>query len=171
MPKCSLKNCKNITSKILKKDGISYFRFPRDPIKCAEWTTIVGQQRCEENFKPNSSSVVCSEHFLDKDMYVTSQGIKRIRKTAVPSILIAIPVKDKKKVESPDTSLDIESMLETPQNVGMKNELEKCRKKLRRKNNKIKNLRKKYTKLLKASILLRNAVKVPRKSICLNNTT
>ncbi|XP_038220998.1 uncharacterized protein LOC119838926 [Zerene cesonia] len=84
MPKCSFKDCRNVTSKTLKKDGISYFRFPRDPIQCGKWLTVVANQRGEPTYKINKSSVVCSEHFADKDMYETHTGIKRLHKSACP---------------------------------------------------------------------------------------
>ncbi|XP_047512004.1 THAP domain-containing protein 3-like [Pieris napi] len=86
MPKCAFNECRNVTSRLKKSDGISYFRFPRNPIQCAKWALIVGRQRNQQNFKPNRSSVVCSEHFRESDLYVTDKGIKRILKTAVPKI-------------------------------------------------------------------------------------
>ncbi|CAH4037208.1 unnamed protein product [Pieris brassicae] len=86
MPKCAFNECRNVTSRFKKSDGISYFRFPRNPIQCAKWALIVGRQRNQQNFKPNRSSVVCSEHFRESDLYVTDKGIKRILKTAVPKI-------------------------------------------------------------------------------------
>ncbi|CAH2101561.1 unnamed protein product [Euphydryas editha] len=91
MPQCCFKTCKNMTSRKQKKDGISYFRFPRDPIRCGEWTSIVSQQRREEFFKPNNASIVCSEHFFDEDMYVTEKGMKRLLKTAVPHVSVKTP--------------------------------------------------------------------------------
>ncbi|CAK1584905.1 unnamed protein product [Parnassius mnemosyne] len=86
MPQCSFKNCKNHTSRTLKKDGISYFRFPRNPVRCAEWISVIARQRSEEFFMPTQRSVVCSKHFLDSDEYVTTKGMKRLHKTAVPRI-------------------------------------------------------------------------------------
>ncbi|CAK1545166.1 unnamed protein product [Leptosia nina] len=85
MPKCSFSPCKNKTSRYKKADGVSYFRFPRNPTQCAKWASIVSHQR-NESYKPNRSSVVCSEHFASKDLYITDKGIKRILKTAIPQI-------------------------------------------------------------------------------------
>ncbi|XP_050354934.1 THAP domain-containing protein 1-like [Nymphalis io] len=189
MPKCALRNCKNITSRTLKKDGISYFRFPRDPIRCGEWTSIVSQQRREDYFKPNKSSVICSEHFLDKDMYVTPKGIKRLLKTAVPSVVdmtpqdlkIEIPddgtntevcskssmfdLENKQEFKTSTTSLSIGSVLDTPQKVIIKSELHKCCKRLISKEKVIDNLRKKNSRLVKKTISLKNALKVLKKDL------
>ncbi|XP_038207295.1 THAP domain-containing protein 1-like [Zerene cesonia] len=191
MPKCALKNCKNITSRTLKRDGISYFRFPRDPIRCAQWTTIISQQRREEYFKPNRSSVVCSEHFLNADMYDTTKGMKRLRKTAVPNIIQDMTTQDfeiieksdndsdtdvsctnamldqddEKKLESPTRSLSKGSILHTPRNIRIKSELDKCRKRLIIKEKVINNLKKKYTTLLKKTVSLKNQLNVLRKKL------
>ncbi|KAJ8714131.1 hypothetical protein PYW08_004682 [Mythimna loreyi] len=77
MPQCSFKNYKNHTSRTLKKDGITYFRFPRNPVQCAKWITIIARQRSEEFFKPTQGRVVCSKHFLETDKYVTKKGVTK----------------------------------------------------------------------------------------------
>lgn len=183
MPKCSLKNCKNITSRRLKKDGISYFRFPRDPIRCGEWTSMVSQQRREDFFKPNNSSVVCSEHFLEEDMYVSSKGIKRIRKTAVPRVADITPqdLKDienlddgrdtGKKCKSPTTCLSSGSVLDTPRKLRMKCKLPNCSKRFTIKDKLINNLRKRNSRLVKKIISLKNALKVLKKRLDRYNYT
>ncbi|XP_004921610.1 uncharacterized protein LOC101741134 [Bombyx mori] len=194
MPKCSMRNCKNTTSKTLKKDGISYFRFPRDPIRCGEWTSIVSQERRQDFFKPNSSNVVCSEHFLDKDMYVSAKGIKRLLKTAVPSVP-DISAQDLEFIEIPDDGGDTEvcrtcsmsdvenkevntslstslilhihttegSTTDTPRKVDITSELHKFRRRLISKDKLINNLRKKNSRLVKKTILLKNALKLLKK--------
>ncbi|CAG4958390.1 unnamed protein product [Colias eurytheme] len=122
MPKCSFKDCRNVTSKTLKKDGISYFRFPRDSIQCGKWLTVVSSQRGEPNYKINRSSVVCSEHFADKDMYETHTGIKRLHKSACPKKHVNEDEKPKKsfvervtvKSSSESESLETEAIPRCP---------------------------------------------------------
>ncbi|XP_052746334.1 uncharacterized protein LOC112051008 isoform X13 [Bicyclus anynana] len=106
MPKCSFKKCKNHSSQTLKKDGVSYFRFPRDPRRRKKWTSIMATERSEELFKPNHSSVICSKHFLERDVYVTTKGIKRLNNTALPQIekndqeYIYVSIEDKSSGET-----------------------------------------------------------------------
>ncbi|XP_050671801.1 uncharacterized protein LOC126970119 [Leptidea sinapis] len=180
MPKCSMRNCKNITSRTLKRDGISYLRFPCNPIQCGQWTSIVSKQRCEDFYKPNKSSVVCSEYFLDKDIYVTAKGRRRLLKTAVPTVVIKLPdggvnteestislfdAENNKKFISPTSSLSIGSILDTPRKVIIKHELQKCRKKLFNKEKVIDNLRKKNSRLVKKAISLKNALIIKKKDL------
>ncbi|CAF4831722.1 unnamed protein product [Pieris macdunnoughi] len=127
MPKCCVRNCKNITSRRLKKDGISYFRFPRNPIRRGEWTSIISQQRREDFFKPNNSSVVCTEHFLEEDVYVTSKGIKRLCKTAVPNIVDMTPQDLKiETFKNDENSVDNDGSLQSPSDEIFNNEEMEC---------------------------------------------
>ncbi|CAH0722159.1 unnamed protein product, partial [Brenthis ino] len=183
MPRCSFKNCKNHTSRTLKKDGVSYFRFPRDPVRCAEWISIIARQRREEFFKPNQASVVCSKHFLENDEYETPKGIKRLRKTAVPQIeaknhyIKDEPSFDKKtneqcclkaeiKIEpidpddlkSPTSSFSIGPIPDTPKEIVMKKKLLAWKNLIKLKNNKLSNFRKKIARLKKKCKNLKDAL-------------
>ncbi|XP_072929610.1 uncharacterized protein [Epargyreus clarus] len=84
MPNCVVKSCKNYTAKVNKNDGISYFRFPRDPLRCAKWVNIISQSQGEEYFNPKKSNVICSDHFVNSDMYITDKGLRRLKKTSIP---------------------------------------------------------------------------------------
>ncbi|CAH2244638.1 jg3867 [Pararge aegeria aegeria] len=48
--------------------------------------SVIALQRCEEFYKLTKGSVVCSNHFLESDDYVTTKGIRRLHKTAVTRI-------------------------------------------------------------------------------------
>lgn len=67
---------------------LSYFSFPRDETQRNKWRCIIARDREDEFYKPNASSVICSEHFSDDDMYVTKKGLNKIKKTALPTIQV-----------------------------------------------------------------------------------
>lgn len=53
------------------------------------WRKLVARERSEEFYKPNQSSVICSDHFLEGDVYCTPKGYKRLKKTAIPHIEVS----------------------------------------------------------------------------------
>ncbi|CAB3259927.1 unnamed protein product [Arctia plantaginis] len=63
MPQCALKNCVNNHRNTKVLQGISFFRFPSDPFRCAEWVSIVAKERGEEMYNPYKTSTICSIHF------------------------------------------------------------------------------------------------------------
>lgn len=65
------------------------FSFSVHEIMRENWRKLVARERSEEFFKPNKSSVICSEHFLESDLYCTTKGYKRLTKTAVPHIQVS----------------------------------------------------------------------------------
>ncbi|CAG4941374.1 unnamed protein product [Colias eurytheme] len=88
MTKCSVKICRNSSIIKHKKDGVSYFSFPRNPIRCSKWAAIIGRSRGEEFYKPRIGSVVCSDHFPESDMYTTTKGFRRLIRSAKPTLLL-----------------------------------------------------------------------------------
>ncbi|KAL0868855.1 hypothetical protein ABMA27_007204 [Loxostege sticticalis] len=78
MLKCVIKRCQNNTLTAQKKDGVIYHRFPIDEIIRENWRVLVARERFEEFYKPNKSSVICSNHFLESDIYYTTKGLRRI---------------------------------------------------------------------------------------------
>ncbi|CAH0406604.1 unnamed protein product [Chilo suppressalis] len=86
MTKCSVKSCANDSRSSLKKDGVSYFNFPRDPIRFAEWAAIIAKGRGDKNYKPSKRTVVCSDHFSHLDIYTTDKGYKRLIRCAKPTL-------------------------------------------------------------------------------------
>ncbi|CAH0399539.1 unnamed protein product [Chilo suppressalis] len=87
MPKCAVKSCKSNTLTTKKKDGVSYFRFPINETEREKWRTIIATERGEESFKPNNSSVVCSNHFLENDFYFTKCGRRKVKKNILPRVV------------------------------------------------------------------------------------
>ncbi|XP_073966563.1 uncharacterized protein isoform X1 [Choristoneura fumiferana] len=109
MPTCVFKKCKNHSRKRNKSDGISYFHFPQNEVHRERWRKIVAQERGEEFFKANDANVVCSDHFAESDKYITSKGLRRIKKSAIPHIEInqeQINKLGKRHISSSSTSLN-----------------------------------------------------------------
>ncbi|RVE41615.1 hypothetical protein evm_013735 [Chilo suppressalis] len=87
MPSCVLRKCKNYGSKINKNGGVSYHTFPRDDLIKHKWVSIVQAERKEYDWMPTKSSTICSAHFKQDDIYTTSKGYMRLKKTTVPVII------------------------------------------------------------------------------------
>ena len=86
--RCVAAGCSNTNG-----DGVSLFRFPRDPALRAQWNKQV--QRTRADWKGATEySVLCSEHFTSKcfeeDSFIAAQfGLtkrKRLKPDAVPSV-------------------------------------------------------------------------------------
>ncbi|KAL0829433.1 hypothetical protein ABMA28_004205 [Loxostege sticticalis] len=79
MPSCVVKWCKNNTTSQKKCQGITFHRFPtgNEPWK-DNWTRIIRNCRGQEDWSASKSSVVCSIHFDQNDLYTTSKGRRRL---------------------------------------------------------------------------------------------
>ncbi|KAL0868130.1 hypothetical protein ABMA27_008754 [Loxostege sticticalis] len=79
MPSCVVKWCKNNTTSQKKCQGITFHRFPtgNEPWK-DDWTRIIRNCRGQEDWSASKSSVVCSIHFDQNDLYTTSKGLRRL---------------------------------------------------------------------------------------------
>ncbi|XP_048486757.1 uncharacterized protein LOC105381188 isoform X3 [Plutella xylostella] len=86
MPSCVVKGCRNYDTKVQKKHGISYHRFPHDPVRKEIWCRIIREQREEPYFKPHKNTRVCSAHFCDKDFDVSKAGLQRLKDSALPQL-------------------------------------------------------------------------------------
>ncbi|KAL0831979.1 hypothetical protein ABMA28_001479 [Loxostege sticticalis] len=88
MPSCVVKWCKNNTTSQKKCQGITFHRFPtgNEPWK-NDWTRIIRNCRGEEDWSASKSSVVCSIHFDENDLYTTSKGRRRLVTYAVPKLV------------------------------------------------------------------------------------
>lgn len=60
---------------------ITFHRFPSNCELHGEWVTAIRRQ----NFKPSSTSRICSEHFKKTD-FTASKNRRRLRESAIPSI-------------------------------------------------------------------------------------
>nr|XP_022907837.1 THAP domain-containing protein 1-like [Onthophagus taurus] len=74
---CAVKNCKSAN---YKDCNVSFFSFPSDPVIRAKWIKIVP---FKTSFTPTKR--VCSKHFNKSD-FIVGTCIKRLKKTAVPSV-------------------------------------------------------------------------------------
>ncbi|XP_037966001.2 uncharacterized protein LOC105381188 isoform X5 [Plutella xylostella] len=86
MPQCAIRSCKNNYRNINVSLGVSYFRFPHDPITCAEWISIVARERGETFYKPAKTSVICSDHFDKSDLSGNTLTRRRLVRTAIPKL-------------------------------------------------------------------------------------
>ncbi|XP_062531767.1 uncharacterized protein LOC134201271 isoform X1 [Bombyx mori] len=105
MPQCAFKSCKNNARKSNLTAGVSYFRFPSNPLTCAEWISIVARARRDDFYKPAKNSVICSDHF-DKSDISGNTNRRRLVKTAVPKLQIQPPLQDV-QLASPNTKLSV----------------------------------------------------------------
>ncbi|XP_075062026.1 THAP domain-containing protein 1 A-like isoform X2 [Mixophyes fleayi] len=81
---CVAYGCNNL---FVKECGKRFFRFPmKNPERLSKWVQAV--QRTD--WKPSTSSRICSDHFKDKD-YILRPGtlVPRLRLHAVPSVIKA----------------------------------------------------------------------------------
>ncbi|KAI5640456.1 THAP domain-containing protein [Phthorimaea operculella] len=83
MPYCVVKSCKNNSSQ--SSTGISFHKFPKDPVVRDQWTQIIRQTKKNDNWTPSDFCVVCSEHFEGVDLYCAKTGLHRLRKDAIPT--------------------------------------------------------------------------------------
>ncbi|XP_023935619.1 peroxynitrite isomerase THAP4 [Bicyclus anynana] len=86
MPSCVFLGCKNCSQKLNKRDGVSFHKFPIDPVIRNYWVSIVRQNREDEKWRPSKFCVVCSSHFKKKDYYFTENGRRLIKKKSVPNL-------------------------------------------------------------------------------------
>ncbi|CAH0404144.1 unnamed protein product [Chilo suppressalis] len=82
--RCCVPGCKNDSRYSSKSLGITFHVFPNEPSLRTIWLQSLGKK---ETWEPKERSTVCSEHFLCSDMYVTKNGLRKIRTGAVPLIL------------------------------------------------------------------------------------
>ncbi|XP_039626432.1 THAP domain-containing protein 6-like [Polypterus senegalus] len=78
---CAAYGCKARRNLQTRKEGITFHKFPTDPILKKTWESALGRER----FSASSSTVLCSQHFEEADVDRTGQ-IVRIREGAVPSV-------------------------------------------------------------------------------------
>ncbi|XP_073453293.1 uncharacterized protein [Aquarana catesbeiana] len=86
MKTCVVYGCSNALFKGCNK---KFFRFPlNDPECLSKWTVAV---QCKY-WKPSTSSIICSDHFTDKDYMSCPKAMgPHLRNDAVPSIFIKNP--------------------------------------------------------------------------------
>ncbi|XP_045781431.1 zinc finger protein 436-like isoform X4 [Maniola jurtina] len=78
--RCCVPFCKT-TAEVVSESEISFHEFPSEAQLRAAWLRALGKQ---DTLLPEPA-VVCSQHFLNDDIYETESGSRRIRTGAVPS--------------------------------------------------------------------------------------
>ncbi|XP_045781018.1 zinc finger protein 260-like isoform X2 [Maniola jurtina] len=81
---CCVPFCKNTSDNVSSSHGegkaISFHGFPSEVHLRAEWLRALGKQ----DTQPPDSAVVCSQHFLNDDIYETESGVRQISTGAIP---------------------------------------------------------------------------------------
>ncbi|CAB3232690.1 unnamed protein product [Arctia plantaginis] len=107
MPSCVMRHCRNYTSKTSKSLGITYHA-----------------QRREEDWRPNTSSRICSVHFNIADKYTSKKGLTLLKKTAFPVLEEPSQCVSRSAGASPsidhENISDLEAFLETPRKWHLK---------------------------------------------------
>nr|XP_034838766.1 uncharacterized protein LOC117994900 [Maniola hyperantus] len=78
--RCCVPFCKT-TAEVVSESEITFHEFPREVHLHAAWLRALGKQHTPLPER----AVVCSQHFLNDDMYEIESGSRQIRAGAVPS--------------------------------------------------------------------------------------
>ncbi|CAG4958276.1 unnamed protein product [Colias eurytheme] len=120
MPSCVVKWCQNSTILNKKTQGITFHRFPSaNETWKNDWIQIIRESRKDNSWNPSKSSVICSIHFEDKDLYTTKGGLCRVHLYGVPkkiffNFLIEPPASQDKKFSSNSLFTDLSQGEATP---------------------------------------------------------
>lgn len=142
-------------------NGLSFHVFPKSTERKTNWVNALRR----DNFTPRNNSILCSEHFATTDYIPPSESFgsslkRRLKEEAVPSIFkFKSPPKKRKTINSLNAGLisvnaddalpGEEDCPSYPQSMEFMDKTTQTRN-LRRYNDKtLKNLRKKYSRLLK----------------------
>ncbi|XP_045783056.1 zinc finger protein 337-like isoform X3 [Maniola jurtina] len=79
--RCCVPFCKTTSEVVSESEEITFHEFPSEVHLRAAWLRALGKQ---DTLLPERA-VVCSQHFLNDDIYETESGSRRIRTGAVPS--------------------------------------------------------------------------------------
>ncbi|XP_026738561.1 THAP domain-containing protein 1-like [Trichoplusia ni] len=110
MPSCSVMTCKNDSrKKNIPCGGISYHRFPKDPIIKEKWIEATGRQ----NWRPSKLSTICTEHFENDSVLISKKGYRYLDENAIPTqnILVFKGQNISEKTETDPSRIDLQ---ETP---------------------------------------------------------
>ncbi|XP_050671366.1 THAP domain-containing protein 5-like isoform X1 [Leptidea sinapis] len=86
MTYCIVKGCYNAShNKKRKEKKITFHSFPSNPIAAARWIDKIRLNRKQKCWKPTKYSMICSEHFDDKEIYGTKGGYSKLVQNAIPT--------------------------------------------------------------------------------------
>ncbi|KAG7464674.1 hypothetical protein MATL_G00167940 [Megalops atlanticus] len=96
---CVAINCSVERSPDTLKQGITFHRFPKDPVRRLQWCSALRRQSCDRRlWAPTKNSVLCSLHFAP-DMFDRTGQTVRLRDSAVPTLFDFRKRKREGKVE------------------------------------------------------------------------
>ncbi|VVD02949.1 unnamed protein product [Leptidea sinapis] len=78
--KCCVSSCNNDSRYEAESRGISFHSLPYESNVRSVWLEAIG------NVATDNKHVVCSEHFVDDDMYYTNGGVRKLKAGAVPRV-------------------------------------------------------------------------------------
>ncbi|CAH0404186.1 unnamed protein product [Chilo suppressalis] len=108
MPVCAVRLCHNHAGKPNNNTKITFHRFPADAVIASRWIEVIQRTRSDCLWQPHKTSVVCSEHFTDDDMYYTENGLRRrLKSGAVPTRCLFLSAMD-------STNIQYENIVEEP---------------------------------------------------------
>ncbi|KAM3959752.1 uncharacterized protein ACR2FA_006171 [Aphomia sociella] len=120
-----------------------------------DWVQIIRECRNENNWNPSKSSVICSIHFEENDLYTTKRGLLRV-------VAYTVPKKELSKIVTPVSGVVSEqpvSVLYTLRERCMKKQLMKMHTLMQKQKKKIKTLNQKVRRLQNRNKLLKDILK------------
>ncbi|XP_048480627.1 THAP domain-containing protein 5-like [Plutella xylostella] len=82
---CAINVCRNYKGRLKTTHKVTFHAIPTDPVIKSKWIDIIRKSRGEDYWKPTKNTVVCSDHFHNKDIYIKNQtGPRRLKKGVVP---------------------------------------------------------------------------------------
>ncbi|CAG5055811.1 unnamed protein product [Parnassius apollo] len=98
MAPCTIKWCGNSSQTCnLKKNGITFHRFPKHPNLKEKWINATRR----ENWFPSVYSVICSRHF-EEDCFINMKNSRRLLSSAVPTLCLPILTNNGEPKNIPD---------------------------------------------------------------------
>ncbi|XP_035264916.1 uncharacterized protein LOC118222998 isoform X2 [Anguilla anguilla] len=107
---CVAINCSVERSPETLKQGITFHRFPKDPVRRLQWCSALRRQSSDHQlWVPTKNSVLCSLHFTS-DMFDRTGQTVRLRDCAIPTVFDF----RKRKREGREGEENVEKDLERP---------------------------------------------------------
>ncbi|XP_066578234.1 uncharacterized protein LOC136768083 [Amia ocellicauda] len=83
---CVAINCSEERSRDTLERGVTFHRFPKDPVRRRQWREAIRRQTADRKlWEPSKNSVLCSRHFT-LDMFDRTGQTVRLRDNAVPTV-------------------------------------------------------------------------------------
>ncbi|CAH0392152.1 unnamed protein product [Bemisia tabaci] len=95
--KCKTESRSTASTSDASNSKISFHRIPGKEPQRSSWLQAL--RRANYNPASDADARVCSCHFTDSDFYFTNEGLRKIKRNAVPSVFPAFPkMKNLKKL-------------------------------------------------------------------------